>query len=644
MTRLAPVGVALLVFVASLAVRLADLDRFATIDESRWIQRGADFWTLVQQRDDEDTFIIGHPGVTTMWLVGLGMGPERVERMATRPGRPDVTRRDGYLDALVAARRAFVVVGSAAIALIALLAWRLAGPLSGALTGLLLAADPFLAAHNQVAHLDATLSGLMAVVFLSAAVVWLRGGELGWLALAGAATGLALLTKAPSIYLLGALPLLAGWWAIRDGQRPWPARIGRVGLGTLLWAAIAVGVCFALWPALRVNPVGTVQKLIQFTSRVGGGEHDNFFLGQPTDDPGWLYYPIVLAFRLGLGTLGGLALAAALGGSRRQQRSVVGAATLFVLGFWLMMNLGPKRFDRYLLPLFPLLGLLAAIGWSWAARALQPRGRAIAAGAVALSLVLQLVPTLLVRPYYLSYYNPLLGGGAMAQQEVFVGWGEGLAPVADYLDAQPIVLGAPTVASSYHRAIQAHLDGSAVPLDRVSLADYVVPYVNTLQRGLEQDVLGPIVQQQEPLLVIWHNGIEYARLYRGPHYPERVSVGARYGELELVEALIAPGAMVAHPGEELQVLLRWRGVPNTPGTATVRLLDSVGQTVDAQVRTIGADGVGGNLGGAEDQSAELHLITVPPRASGAHEIMVSVGQSGPNSRLGRITIEPAARQ
>src|SRR5215212_1327680 len=126
--RFAPWGTAVVIFALSLLVRLPDLDKFATIDESRWIQRGADFWTSLRKGDAPGTFLIGHPGVTTMWLVGLGMGRERVERMATRPGLEDVTRRDGYLDALVSARRAFVILGAGLLALITLLTWRLAGP------------------------------------------------------------------------------------------------------------------------------------------------------------------------------------------------------------------------------------------------------------------------------------------------------------------------------------------------------------------------------------------------------------------------------------------------------------------------------------------------------------------------------------
>jgi len=97
------VGVVMLAL-ASVA-RFWALDAYVTIDESRWVQRAADFWALISQGNREDTFIIGHPGVTTMWTALIGMGPDRARHFSFLEGRDDATRRDGYFDALMAARR-----------------------------------------------------------------------------------------------------------------------------------------------------------------------------------------------------------------------------------------------------------------------------------------------------------------------------------------------------------------------------------------------------------------------------------------------------------------------------------------------------------------------------------------------------------
>jgi len=95
-------GLAALVALATLALRLPELDRYVTIDESRWVGRSADFGSYLQQRDFDKTFIVGHPGVTTMWLGSFGLGPRQVRDFSYLEGQTDVTRRDGYLDALIA--------------------------------------------------------------------------------------------------------------------------------------------------------------------------------------------------------------------------------------------------------------------------------------------------------------------------------------------------------------------------------------------------------------------------------------------------------------------------------------------------------------------------------------------------------------
>ncbi|MFN8458472.1 MAG: hypothetical protein U0401_28100 [Anaerolineae bacterium] len=52
-------------------------------------------------------------------------------------------------------------------------------------------------------------------------------------------------------------------------------------------------------------------------------------------------------------------------------------------------------------------------------------------------MVLQLVFAILAAPYYLTYYNPFLGGVQEAAQQVPVGWGEGLEQAAHFLNSLP---------------------------------------------------------------------------------------------------------------------------------------------------------------------------------------------------------------
>ena len=627
-------AVALLIFLLALVPRLAQLDAYVTIDESRWVQRAADFGTLIAERDDEDTFIIGHPGVTTMWTALLGMGPERAQALSFRAGRTDVTRRDGYLDALLAARRPFAVLAALGVAGVTLLGWRLLGAGPALVGGVLLALEPFLVAHARVVHLDSLLTIYTAISLLAALVFWQAGGGWGYLLLSGAATGLAFLTKAPSIFVLGFVPLVAlaalGSSRLPVGRSSWKG----AACWLAIWGLLGLALCLALWPSLRVDPLGTLLKMAQFTERVGGGDHDNFFFGQPLEDPGPFFYPLAVLFRLAPLTLLGLGLAVACWRrfTAQQQRALLTFGA-YALGFTLMMSLGPKKFDRYLLPLFPLLGLVAGLGL-WTAAQWMFRGGAAGGKRVlalpAFAIVLQAAPLVAVHPHALAYYNPLLGGGAAAQRAILVGWGEGLGEVAAYLNAQPHPLGEPTVATSYHRVLQAHLAGSALPLERAQMADYIVPYVNTLQRGAERETLAPFLDAATPELVVQLNGIEYARVYRGPHYPTGASVGADFGgRAMLVDYLAAPGSGSVRAGDEVQVLLRWDRAPAAGERATVQLLAADGRVAVQDERPLGADGPD-----ASGRPGETHRLTVPPRTPpGGYRLVVRVGDPRARANL-----------
>ena len=505
----------------ALALRMPDLDRYTTGDESRWVQRASDFWALVRQGDDRQTFIIGHPGVTTMWTALAGLGPDRAEQARFGARGTDVTHRPDYMESLAAARRAFALANSLIVVVLALLFWRLVGPGPGLVAGLLLAADPFLIAHSQLVHLDASLAGYMALSLVSAAVFWWAGGGVGYLLLSGVAAGLAFMTKAPALYLVGFIPVLAVAGVVSSGSWRDRRSLLRLGLGLAAWAVLAAAVGLLLWPALRADPIRTVRLMIWFASSTGSAGHDNFFLGEPTDEPGWLYYPVVVALRLGVGTLLGLAMLAVWGRHASDRRLVLLGLIAYVLGFWLVMSFGSKKFDRYLLPVFPILGLLAGLGWWAAYRSVGPKPRRWLGPAVAgLALATQLVPALAVRPYYLAYYNPLLGGGPVAARMVLVGWGEGLDLAGQYINSRPDGARARVgIDDPLRDNLQAVVQGAVVR--RVGGASYLVDYISARQREQVPVPLGELeVVARPPEHSVWINGIEYARIYRFARAPE----------------------------------------------------------------------------------------------------------------------------
>jgi Dolichyl-phosphate-mannose-protein mannosyltransferase len=510
---------AVAIFCLALFPRLLARDLFPTSDEDSWMRRSGGFAYGLLNGQLGRTYQNGHPGVTTMWTAALAQGPENAVRFADRVHELRfVAQVPGYLEALAQARIGFAVVAAAGVAVSMALVFRLFGLGVALIAGLGLAAEPFLVANTQLVHVDGPLTTLASVAVLAALVRWTAGGGRWALALSGIAAGLALLSKSPALSLFAFVPLLA---VASPGRGAWTVgSLGAILLDLCLWLAISLATVAALWPALwALGPAEVLRRVVEFTRETGGqpDEVGSFFLGQVGADPGPLYYPVAALFRLSPFALIGLVLLVVLVTRLPDHhRRPAAWLALFLGGFALMMALGPKKFDRYLLPIFPGLVVLAALGWSLVVTRLGAAPARIAASA---GLVILLVwPLASVHPYPLSYYNPLIGGGSAAQRAVMVGNGEGLDQAARWLAAQPGAEHARVAAHSFD-ILAAMIPGDGEPLrDGIpDDADYVVTYGRRIQMQRWGPSLDRYLQANPPLHSVWINGIEYVRIHPGPH-------------------------------------------------------------------------------------------------------------------------------
>ncbi|MCC7370057.1 MAG: glycosyltransferase family 39 protein [Chloroflexi bacterium] len=505
-------------FVLTFSARTVGLSLFVTPDEDNWMRRTGNFAQALRQGDLARTFQSGHPGVTTMWIARAGIGPD-AERLAgiTTQDNP-VTRTPGFMDLLVRARLAMILVNSLLLVGIVGLAARLLGLWPALIGGVILALDPFLAAHGQVVHVDGLSAGFMTLAMLAAGVYWWARGGIGYLILCGIAAGLAVLTKAPSLVLGVLVPAVALSAPLVDREAwPWP----RVVRMLLLAGAVGVAVVFLLWPTLWVAPMASVERFVRFTLETSS-EHrpGNFFLGQPVADPGPWYYPVAVMFRISpLALAGMIALAVLLPPAEKRRPTLL--LLLTGIGFILFISLAGKKLDRYTLPIFPSLDLLAGLGlWTmgeWIAPYIVRAGLSaaqrslLAAGALVALTIGQAIPLAMVAPYPLAYYNPLVGGGPAAGRMILVGWAEGLDQVADYLNAQPnperqlIAVYFPLELN-----FQGMVKGTVTQFGDPRPVTHVVDYVNAAQRGHTP----PEVAGVPPVKDVWINGILYARVYQ----------------------------------------------------------------------------------------------------------------------------------
>jgi hypothetical protein len=643
---------ALILFLIALYPRAINLSGYLTTDEGNWMGRTALFTRGLLYGDPAATYQSGHPGVMTMWGSLLGMGPDRALALVEYV-RPDgLEKAPNYLESLHLARRSFAVLTALAVAAVALLSWRLFGAGVGLIAGTLLAVEPFFLAHSVVAHVDTNVTTWMTVCILSALIYFWAGGSTGYLVVSGLAAGLAFLSKAPSAFLPLFVPLIALSSLERNRQLLSRSAWLRLVRDGAIWGILALAIAMLLWPSFRWDPVGTLMQMVDYTETVGGSDHENFFMNQPVGDPGPLYYVVALAFRLTPATLLGIALLVVglLPFGKRvpagwlPRLAILG--TFVVLFIW-MMALAPKKFDRYLLPIFPTIEILAAVGF-WLLLRRIPRGWGVKSlPAVLLALgVSQAVLVAQVFPYYLAYYNPMLGGGAAARRTFVVGWGEGLDIVTAYLNKKPNAERL-TVAGFYPRVMSAQFKGTVLSDKQYdgAMADYIVLYVNAVQRDLANR-LRMVTRGKRSEMIVKINGIEYARLYAVPPPPRRDAAGTEFGgQIRLERAFLKSDERPylksddLNPGDTIEETIRWAMVTTSQEdlVAVVQLIDREGAVVAEQETPVGGVETRTSIMRPNDVAIGAHRIILPNAIA---EYSVVTGIRRPNGEWLAITSTP----
>lgn len=250
-------------------------------------------------------------------------------------------------------------------------------------------------------------------------------------------------------------------------------------------------------------------------------------MGEIVGDPGMLFYPVVALFRLTPISLLFfiLSIGAFIGDLRRIKVGKTLAMVLglaYILFYSFMAGLGPKKLDRYILPAFPMIDLLAATGlarsvralsgfsWQWSPL-LRRTSYSIAVGVVSLT------PLFWIHtfPYYINYFNPMVGGASMAVRTLMIGWGEGYDRAANHLneksDSESL-----TVAVFYYGSFAPFFRGRTITLTEpgaLDEADYVVLYINQVQRQIVPEAIYRF-RDREPQHVVRIGDIEYAWIYQ----------------------------------------------------------------------------------------------------------------------------------
>lgn len=545
----ASVVIGFMLFLIALFPRTLGLNDFFTTDEAyHWIDRVGGFRYALSKGRWSETILTGHPGVTIMWLGTIGYWLEDLWRSW---GAFDQLSR---LDHLAWLRLPAALFETALVPCAYLILRRIINPLAALFAALLWATSPYMIAHSRLLHLDALLSSCVSLSLLC--LLWSRQAALDQpqeqagnakafqtlpFLLSTIFGGLALLTKGPALILLPWIGLSLIWLVPASNliQRIW-----RASLTLGAWLLGALLCVFSLWPALWSTPITALTRYVEEITANGGRPNGDgqFFLGRAIDDPGPLFYLVANAFRatpeLCLGLICFLIWLIIQMRSRDLKQTLQSAqlrSLLILVGFVLfwsfIMTMGPKKFDRYVLPTWPSLFILAGMGLAslseWLAQYIKYKVPTKVACVFIISLF-ALIPNILYHPYYLSYYNPLLGGGKAAQHSLLIGWGEGMEQVAAFLKSRSDLEYAP-VASALVATIRPFMPVPVENIDHVGRkpVNYAVVYLESVQRNAFPEVYERI-RKTLPIQRIQIHGIDYAEIYQIPR-PYDYPLEAQFG-------------------------------------------------------------------------------------------------------------------
>ena len=640
--------IAILIFLVAAVPRLCNLDAFLTADEDDQVRFAAGFMNAALAGDWARAVLLGYPGVPSMVLGGLGL----VGRYALHawgwlplPGNAvDLTdalnRVSEYpLVSIPAARVAMALAASLAIVGMYELMRRLLGRRVALLAALLIAFDPWFMAHTRILHVDAPLTYFMFLSFLAFWLYLARGGW-GWLALSGVCGALATLSKTPGA-ILGVILIVSGLiYAIHPAvpaadrvavETPARLRWRRFVAALAVWVVVAGVAFYALWPSMWVDPARALNWITENVRIAMQTNHPTTGVFWGADSPrppvmdnpvsdlvraklprllrgadrNPLYYAISLPFHLSPLTCLGLLVGLVATWRSRRQRPLLLALWLYAILFIVPVSLVGRRGDRYILPVYPALDLLAAMALAWLVQLTGPApgaeqassGHARAASRrltsgrrrwlLAVLLMAQVLGVLWLHPYYFNYFNPLLGGGLTAPYLINVGWGEGLDRAASYLNQLPGASQA-NVAAWYSGQFAPFFKGQTIDMasnEPALTADYSVLYINQWQRGFPSGELLAYFGERQPLYSVQLGGISYAQVYPGPvisfarrpevPYPVGAVLG---GAVRLLGYALSQPAI--HADDTLDVTLYWEVLASMRRdyNVTIRVVDQDGNT------------------------------------------------------------------
>lgn len=405
----------LVVFLVFVLVRLPSLghDNFNT-DVWRWKARSYDFGNGVFLRQFANTLQKYHPGVTLMWVSGIGAKINNAYSVA----RGISLSADNNINIIFQLDfiQKFLIVCTIGIALsfIFYVLRNVFGLKYAIVSIFLLSFEPFYLALTRVIHLEGLVS-----TFMLASVVWLyyyflNDRNYKRLIISGLFAGFSVLTKTSAIFLIPFCGLSTALFFLKGKQDERvnnEKKIKNVLVSIFrvffIWFGVLLVTFFVFWPAMWVEPLKVFQTLYEGIASVGvEGDHIQYYFGRLVEDPGPSFYFVVLGFRssiyLLVGFVGSLIIRKKLPVNLRRFMDYL---LIFVFFYFIQLTLPSKKLDRYILPELVVMSLISSMFFVWLFEKLNFKKVM-----VMVFMMPAILTALYLHPEYMSYYNPMFGG------------------------------------------------------------------------------------------------------------------------------------------------------------------------------------------------------------------------------------------
>src|SRR3989344_7652351 len=617
---------AIILLCFGLLPRILTLGTFLTADEKTWLGRSHEFIRAFKDIRFNDMLQTTHPGVTTLWTTGV--------TMTAKMFWSDIPFSTTTLFHFIKSSQFSIgILNSIAIPsvyILLLFVWRRRD--LAFFASLFIALDPFLIGYSRVIHVDALLGSFLTLAVL-ASILYARSLQRGWLIASAVFSALALLTKFPAVFIfpfiISALILLY----VGQSRNDMLFLINRFRDG-LTWILLVVVLILLIWPALLwvPNPLGNVLQVKRDISVAAATPHN-------ADEEYSLsiyHYPAALLSRSNPVSLigafvGCIGIAVSLY-KRKIPREII-LILVYLLGFVVMMTLGAKKGDRYILPVFFALDILAAYGIIWALSYFSPSYEGEREGvnrvgiAVGLVLTTYLLTTVVsYHPYAIAYSNPLFPDNISQE----LGWGEGLDQVASWLNTNHPNA---TVASWYPGELAPFTTAKVLHINAhaQNQVQFIVLYKNMFGREpshYSNDFIDEYFKKREPVFVAHIAGKEFAWVYEKPTYAKTI------GDLDANTIVVQEAVADYENFAGIRILPATRfGEANT-GTLAVTVSDSFG----------GIPFFAEQIPIASLQDASWYSLDFPPDIAinkGEH-VYISIRANGSSSPYASLRYAPVA--